>query len=165
MTFEIGQDDTLLTLSYDEASQALASLISACRRTLWLRVPLLDALTADRQVCDAIKTLAIRSQRVDIRILFDSQEDAIRDGHRLIHLVRRLPSRLQLRHTHQDELDARACHAIGDGSGLFEAKGWPRPTRIHLCGHRLPQAPRLAREFREVWERAGGHPELRELRL
>lgn len=163
--FEIGQHDTLHSLSRSEASHALAALIHACRRSLWLRVPLLDSLTADSAVCDALKTLAIRSERVDIRILFDSQDDAIRDGHRLIHLARRLPSRLQLRHTQQDDLDAQACHAIGDGSGLFEARDWPRPLRIHLCGHRLPQAPRLAREFQNVWERAGSNPELRELRL
>lgn len=165
MAFEIGKDDTLLSLPHGEASQGLASLIEGCRRTFWLRLPLLDGLTADSAVCDAIKTLAISSERVDIRILFDSQEAAIRDGHRLIHLARRLPSRLQLRQTQQDDRDELACHAIGDGTGLFEAKGWPRPARIHLCGHRLPQAPRLARDFQNIWERAGGNPELRELKL
>lgn len=105
MPFEIGQDDTLLSLSRSEASQALASLVAASRRTLWLRVPLLDELTSDSAVCDAIKSLAISSERVDIRILFDDQDAAIRDGHRLIHLARRLPSRLQLRQTQQDDRD------------------------------------------------------------
>ena len=165
MSFEIGLDDTLLTLPYGEARQGLASLVSGCRRTLWLRIPVLDALTADTAVCEAIKTLALSSARVDIRVLFDDQEAAIRDGHRLIHLARRLPSRIQLRQTQQDDRDPLACHAVGDGTGLFEAKGWPRPARVHLCGHRLPQAPRLARAFEVLWERAGGNPELRELRL
>lgn len=165
MPLAIGTDDTLQSLSRSEASQALASLVAACSRSLWIRVPLLDELTADSEVCEAIKTMAISSERIDIRILFDDHDNAIRDGHRLVHLARRLPSRLQLRQTQQDDRDTRACHAIGDGTGLFEAKGWPRPDRVHLCGHRLPRAPRLARDFREHWERAGGNPELRELRL
>ena len=165
MRLEIGQDDTLHSLSHSEASQALADLVSACRRTLWLRVPVLDGLTADPTVCDEIKTLAISSERVDIRVLYDDQEVAIREGHRLIHLARRLPSRLQLRQTQHDDRDEHVCHAIGDGTGMFEARGWPRPARVHLCGHRLPRAPRLARDFLTLWERAGGSAELRELRL
>lgn len=162
---EIGKNDTLHSLSPSEASQALALLVSACRRTLWIRVPVLDELTAHSQVCDAIKALAISSERVDIRILYDDQEAAVREGHRLIHLARRLPSRIHLRQTQPDDRDAQACHAIGDGTGLFDAQGWPRPARVHLCAHRLPHAPRLSRDFQTLWERSSGSPELRELRL
>lgn len=165
MPLQIGQDDTLHSLSRSEASPGLAQLIEACNRTLWLRLPLLDELTADSDVCDAIKALAISSERVDIRILVDDPDNALRDGHRLIHLARRLPSRLQLRQTQKDDRDDKTCHVIADGTGLFEAKGWPRPARIHLSAHRLPHAPRLARDFQTIWERAGSNPGFRELRL
>ena len=63
MPFVIGDDDTLLHPEFREASAALASLISACRRTLWLRVPELDGLTADNAVCDALKNLALSSEK------------------------------------------------------------------------------------------------------
>ena len=116
-------------------------------------------------MCSAIKALALSSARIDIRILFDSQESAVRNGHRLVHLSRRLPSRITLRQTQQDDNDAEQCFAIADGTGLFEASGWPRPGRLDLCAHRLPRAPRLGKQFQEHWERAGGSPELRELRL
>ncbi|MCG8394510.1 MAG: hypothetical protein MI745_15635 [Pseudomonadales bacterium] len=165
MPFVIGDDDTLLHPEFREAGAALASLVCACRRSLWLRVPELDALTADRQVCEAIKALALSSERVDIRIQYDNQENAVRNGHRLIHLARRLPSRIQLRQSQYDDQDNQQCFAIGDRTGLFEASGWPRPGRIDLCAHRLPRAPRLARQFQEEWERASASPELRELRL
>ena len=165
MPFVIGDDDTLLHPQFREASAALASLISACRRTLWLRVPELDGLTADNAVCDALKNLALSSEKTDIRIQYDSQEHAVRNGHRLIHLARRLPSRLQLRQSQEDDRDPQLCFAIGDGTGLFEARGWPRPARLDLCAHRLPRAPRLARQFQEQWERAASSTELRELRL
>ena len=165
MVFVIGDDDTLLHPEFGEAGAALASLISACRRSLWLRVPELDALTADSAVCDALKRLALSSAKTDIRIQYDSQDKAVRNGHRLVHLARRLPSRIQMRQSQDDDRDNQLCFAIGDGTGLFEAPGWPRPGRIDLCGHRLPRAPRLARQFQEHWERAASSIELRELRL
>ena len=165
MPFVIGDDDTLHHPEFHEAGTALASLILACRRSLWLRVPSLDNLTADRVVCDALKQLGLSSERGDIRIQYDSQDDAIRNGHRLIHLARRLPSRIQLRQSQDDDRDGQLCFAIGDNTGLFEASGWPRPARLDLCAHRLPRAPRLARQFQEQWERAFHSTELRELRL
>ena len=165
MYLVIGDDDTLHHPDYQDASHALASLIGASRRSLWLRVPALDALTGSAEVCSAVKALSLSSARVDIRILFDSADNAVRNGHRLVHLSRRLPSRIFLRQTQHDDNDPQLCFAIGDGTGLFEASGWPRPGRLDLCGHRLPRAPRLGEQFQEHWERAGGSPELRELRL
>lgn len=165
MPFVIGDDDTLHHPEFSEASTALATLIAACRRSLWLRMPALDGLTADRGLCDALKLLALSSAKVDIRIQYDSQDNAVRNGHRLIHLARRLPSRIQLRQSQEDDRDGQLCFAIGDGTGLFEAPGWPRPSRLDLCAHRLPRAPRLARQFQEQWERAATSTELRELRL
>jgi hypothetical protein len=165
MPFVIGDDDTLLHPEFREASAALATLIAACRRSLWLRIPALDGLTANRDLCDTLKLLALSSAKVDIRIQYDSEDNAVRNGHRLIHLARRLPSRIQLRQSQEDDRDGQLCFAIGDGTGLFEAPGWPRPSRLDLCGHRLPRAPRLARQFQEQWERAATSTELRELRL
>lgn len=158
MHLVIGDDDTLHHPARSNASLALASLIGASRRRLWLRVPTLDGLTGDAAVCDAIKVLALSNARTDIRILFDSMENAVRNGHRL-------PSRITLRQTQPDDNDAQQCFAIGDNSSLFEASGWPRPARLDLCGHRLPQAPRLAQQFLEHWARGRASTELRELRL
>ncbi|MDX1803228.1 MAG: hypothetical protein R3292_04050 [Alcanivorax sp.] len=158
-------DDQLQHPPRSEAASALATLIAASRRRLWLRVPILDDLTAATSVCDALKALALSSPRADIRILFDDAGSAVRDGHRLIHLARRLPSRLTLKQTQDDDRDDQQCHAIADGTGLFEACGWPRPIRLDLSSQRLPRAPQLARQFLQLWERAGGNTELRELRL
>ena len=103
MYLVIGDDDTLHHPDYQDASHALASLIGASRRSLWLRVPALDALTGSAEVCSAVKALSLSSARVDIRILFDSADNAVRNGHRLVHLSRRLPSRIFLRQTQHDE--------------------------------------------------------------
>ena len=77
-------------------------------RRLWLRVPQLDALSNDGDVLDALKSLALSSPRADLRVLFDDAGHAVKTGHGLIHLGRRLPSRLQLRQTQADDA-TRAC--------------------------------------------------------
>ncbi|HAI25397.1 MAG TPA: hypothetical protein DEH09_13290, partial [Alcanivorax sp.] len=132
---------------------------------LWLRVPQLDALSNDGDVLDALKSLALSSPRADLRVLFDDAGHAVKTGHGLIHLGRRLPSRLQLRQTQADDADPRLCFAVADRTGLFEAHGWPRPERLTLCAHALPLGPRRADEFAHVWERGRANRELRELRL
>ncbi len=163
MDVRIGEDDTLHHPS--SATAGLAALIRACGRRLWLRVPALDALTDDADVLEALKRLALSSPRADLRILFDDVERAVKNGHGLVPLSRRLPSRLQLRQTQPDDVDGRLCFAVADRTGLFEATGWPRPERLDLCGHALPRAPRRADEFLRTWERARGSRELRELHL
>lgn len=161
----IGEDDTLHHPDVDRAGTVLASLIRACGRRIWIRVPSLDRLTADPEVLDALKALALSSPRADLRVLFDDADGAVKSGHRLVHLARRLPSRLALRQTQPDDADPNQCFAIADRTGLFEAAGWPRPERLVLCAHAVPRGPRLADAFAEIWERGRGNLELRELHL
>ena len=165
MRLQLGEDDTLHHPDPNRAPRALADLIEACRRRLWLRVPALDALTADPAVLEALKSLALSSPRADLRVLFDQVDGAILRGHGLVPLARRLPSRLQLRQTRPEDAAAGLCFAVGDRTGLFEARGWPRPERLNLCAHALPTAPRLAEQFERDWERGHGSAELRELHL
>lgn len=163
MDVRIGEDSTLHHPS--SATAGLAALIRASERRLWLRVPELDALTNDGDVLEALKRLALSSSRADVRILFDDAERAVKTGHGLVHLSRRLPSRLQLRQTQADDADPGLCFAVADRTGLFEAHGWPRAERLDLCAHALPRGPRRADEFARVWERGRANRELRELRL
>lgn len=165
MDLRLGEDDTLHHPGVDQAPAALADLIRAATRRLWLRVPALDHLTAEPTVLSAFKALALSSPHADLRVLFDDADGAVKSGHRLVHLARRLPSRIRLRQTQPEDADPALCFAVADRSGLFEAAGWPRPERLDLCAHALPRGPRRAQVFSEVWERSRGNRELRELHL
>ena len=57
MDVRIVEDSTLHHPS--SATAALAALIRASRRRLWLRVPQLDALSNDGDVLDALKSLSL----------------------------------------------------------------------------------------------------------
>ena len=114
MRVRLGEDDTLHHPDPTRAAEALAALIRACRRRLWLRVPALDALTADPAVLDALKALALSSPQADLRVLFDDVDQAVKRGHGLVHLARRLPSRLHLRQTQPDDADPALCFAVAE---------------------------------------------------
>ncbi|HEX5678688.1 MAG TPA: hypothetical protein VFX91_12045 [Alcanivorax sp.] len=49
----------------------------------------------------------------DLRILFDDVDQAVKRGHGLIHLSRRLPSRLHLRQTQAEDAEPGLCFAVG----------------------------------------------------
>ena len=79
-------------------------MIRAGGRRLWLRVPQLDALSNDGDVLDALKSLALSSPRADLRVLFDDAGHAVKTGHGLIHLGRRLRRRRRLLGMTQQDL-------------------------------------------------------------
>ena len=143
MDLRIGEDSTLLHPS--SATAALAALIRAGGRRLWLRVPQLDPLSNDGDVLDALKSLALSSPRADLRVLFDDAGHAVKTGHGLIHLGRRLPSRLQLRQTQADDADPRLGVAVAPRAGPVAAHGPPRPAPLARCAHARPPRPRRAR--------------------
>ena len=164
MSFVIGDDDTLITLTRSQASEGLARLAHACKRRLWLRVPTLDALTADDQVVDAIKALAIASERSDVRVLFDDQQEAVRNGHRLIHLGADCPHAFNFARTSRTTATRRPATRLGI-IPAFSKPSAARPRRIHLCGI---TACRERHALPGIFKRFGNglhQPGTRELRL
>lgn len=149
----------------EQCPRALAALIDDCRTGLSLRLPTLDPLCGDDPVIPALRALALSSERVRIRLLYDDHNRATALGHRLVPLARRLPSRLALRLSHPEDRDPALCFAVADQAVLFDLAGWPRPDNARLFHDRRPLAARRARWFDEQWQRARQDPELRELHL
>ena len=148
-----------------QCPHALAALIGDCRTGLSLRLPALDLLCGDDPVVPALRALALSSERVRIRLLYDNHNRATALGHRLVPLARRLPSRLALRLSHPEDRDPALCFAVADQAVLFDVAGWPRPDNARLFPYRRSLAARRARWFDEQWQRSRQDPELRELHL
>lgn len=164
MTEESRSPHTHSPLRACDAAQTLSRLIQNTQQ-LRLRSPSLDSLNGDKHVCEAIKHLALRSDRPVIWILFDDIGDAVKQGHRLIHLSRRLPSRIQLRQSNKDDHNDNQWYALGDSTRLFEAPGWPQPRHLQHYASHIPRGPQRKQQFQDEWERSRGCAELRELRL
>ena len=152
-------------LAPEDCPRALAALIRQGRTQLHLRLPALDALCGDGAVIKALRELALSSERVRIRLLYDDHNRATARGHPLVPLARRLPSRLALRLSHREDRDPGLCFAVADQSWLMECAGWPRPENARLFDDRRPLAVRRAASFNDQLQRGLQDPELRELHL
>jgi len=159
------EDFAGIALAPDACPRALAALIRRCRNGLSLRLPALDTLCGDDLVVQALRELALSSDRVRIRLLYDDHNRATARGHRLVPLARRLPSRLTLRLSHPEDRDDTLCFAVADHSLLFDCGGWPRPDNARLFHDRRSLAARRGRLFDEHWERGRVDAELRQLHL
>lgn len=152
-------------LAPEDCAPALAALVRQGRTELCLRLPALDALSGDDAVVRALRALALSSERVRIRLLYDDHNGATARGHRLVPLARRLPSRLALRVSHREDRDPGLCFMVADRSLLLECAGWPRPDNARLFDDRRPLAARRVASFNDQWQRSLQDPELRELHL
>lgn len=152
--------------SMEQARALSLRLIGQARRRLWLYTRDLDALlygTAD--ALQAIKAFALRNRETQVRVLLHDPTLPVREGHGLIALAHRLPSRVEMRVIGEepDTQYAGAFLAEDSGGYLFRPVGSRFEGSADLHG---PGRQRQLRDyFEQVWERAVPSPELRPLGL
>jgi hypothetical protein len=115
-----------------------------------------------------LRALALRPANPNsgpqIRILLQNTQRAVRDGHRLIELSRRLPDAFSFRCPQAEDLRYLGAFSFNDRYAFIERHFGDRfdyiGNRYDVAGH-----GRLKRYFDEVWERAQPASELRRLSL
>ena len=116
---------------------------------------------------DALRALALRpsnSVSGQVRILVQNTYRAVKDGHRLIELSRRLPDAFSFRCPIAEDLHYAGAFLLNDRFGYIERRFGDRFEFFgDLCG--IAEHARLKRYFDEVWERAVPASELRRLSL
>ncbi|MDF1780350.1 MAG: hypothetical protein P1U67_03540 [Alcanivoracaceae bacterium] len=141
-------------------------LLGSARRNVRILSPNLDlALLSRASVATALADLTRASRFTDIRILFADSLLAMKHGHRLIELSRRFPSSISLRQLPVDRRDEQNSWILTDDANLI----W-RPEHVRydngFCeSENRELAPRLCRQFDDIWERSQPDPELRRLFL
>ena len=156
-------DDTSLGLS-----TAVLQLISESRSDFGIYTRDLDPqLLNTNAAIDALRTLALRpsnSVRGQIRILVQNTYRAVKDGHRIIELSRRLPDAFSFRCPVAEDLHYAGAFVFNDRFGYIERRFGDRFEFVgDLYG--IADHGRLKRYFDEVWERAVPASELRRLSL
>ncbi len=113
---------------------------------------------------EALRHLAIRGERSRIRILLQDNSLAQKEGHRLITLWRRLPSRIELRRPHPDFIDHQENFLLADGAGYLQ---WELSHRYEGSAdfHAPLQTRQYTEFFNEVWERSETDSQLRDLHI
>jgi predicted GNAT family N-acyltransferase len=138
-----------------DVSAARLQLLEDTRHRLCLHLPLLtgDLFTSTEELAQ-LRRIAISGRRAQVRILLHDPAEALRHDHRLIALVQRLSSAIQVRMP-IDEADfgTRSSYLLNDAGGyLFQpAADQPRGRAARL--DRAVASP-LQQEFDELWDRS-----------
>ncbi|MGH8281191.1 MAG: hypothetical protein ACRERZ_03255 [Gammaproteobacteria bacterium] len=151
-----------LTSSADNRDAAVR-LASEARVSLAMFTRDLDPVIYNtEEFATAVRQLALRSRYSRIRVVAIDPTAAIKDGHRLIELGRRLSSFIEFRRPSADHAKLPESFLVADETGLLY-----RPVASRYEGFADPDNPVEARVrlrlFDEIWERAEPEPEFRRL--
>jgi len=155
----------ILLSTKEQHREAAAQLVSQANRRISLFTYDLDAPVYDQSpFLDAIKRLAIQSPHSKISILLQDNQRVQRNGHRLIRLMRQLPSRIELRRPHPDYIEHPENFLLVDGVGYIQRELYTRYEGI-IDFYAPLEVRRLEEFFSEVWEQSEPDSELRRLSL
>lgn len=162
LTNEIGNEaepvrdiQALPLTSRVEAAAARKQVLSDARHRLCIHLPLLgNDIYASAEELAEFRRVAISGRGAQIRILLHDPAAALRNDHRLIALVQRLPSAMQIRvPVEQADLGyISACLLNDTGGYLFQPEA-DRPQGRAARHDRISAAP-LQKHFDELWERS-----------
>lgn len=139
----------------EQLATARLALLCGARRQVDIRLPRLDGSHyCGVDELEQLRRLATSGRGAQIRVLLNDPASALRDGHRLILLMQRLPSAIQVR-VPVEEIDLgnpSACLLTDAGGYLFQPDA-ERPQGRAARIDRPGWAP-LRQQFDEMWERA-----------
>jgi hypothetical protein len=164
--YQLGSTDAELRVaSSTDNRHAAQALAEQAKRSLHIFTRDLDAPVYDQApFIQAVSALATRSRYSRILVLVQTTERAVKNGHRIIELSRRLSSFIELRKPNSDYHEYNQAFLIADEVGLLR-----RPIADRYDGALNFKAPLAAREyldfFNQVWERSEGDPDLRQLHI
>ncbi len=148
-----------------EFARAVLRMCSQARRDIRIYTRDLDPALYDRpELLEQLKRTALERRGVCIRILLEDSTHPRKNDHRLIPLMRRLPSRFALRKPPPEQSDRPTSYLIADLTAVVH-RGHPKTYQGHADFHDRRGADRLNREFMEIWERSEAERELRILDL
>lgn len=166
MSLELGQSEGEYTLSTRaDNRRSVDLLLPQARRQIDIFTRDLDPALYDRgEVVNFMTQFALRHRHARIRLLTHEVEPAIKAGHRLIELCRRLSTYAEIRRTHEDYRENNESFLLVDSYGLLHRK-----LSSRFDGRVSFKAPlevrRLRSYFEETWERSSTDPEFRRLHL
>lgn len=164
--FILGQHDPLERFSTPQEARAHAlALIQQAQRSLCLYSEDLEPwLYHSSSVQQACTRFLLSSPRARLRILLRDTTHAVKEGHRLLALSRRLSSNLHIRKFNPDYPSDELAFLIADDRGLFLL-----PELNQQSGYTLYNDPARVRQrqtqFDQAWDTSITDPDLRSFLL
>ncbi|NQD80038.1 histone acetyltransferase HPA2 [Pseudomonas sp. CrR14] len=164
--FLLGVEQALQRFSLPEHARAHAlAFMQQASRTLCLYSPDLEPwLYHHSSIQQACTRFLLDHRNSRLRILVRDSSRAVRDGHRLIALSRKLPSNVQIRRCHPDYPFPDGAFLLADDQGMLV-----RPEPDRFAGYAKYQDPgrvrQLQRLFNQTWDTSITDPDLRSFLL
>jgi hypothetical protein len=157
--FHLGEtsEDIVVESSEDNHQLAVQLVTQANHRLDVFSRDLDPRIYNNADFIDAVRSLAVSDNKARIRFLVIDPDKAIKLGHRLLDLSRRLSSTVEIRKVHEDYGANPECYLIVDGRGLLHRKLASRYEAIANFNN-PGDAANLVHHFNEVWEHSS--PEL-----
>ncbi len=160
--FSLGSHDRLERFSAPDDARAHAlALMQQARRRLCLYTPDLEPwLYHNSAIQQACTRLLVSDPKCQLRILVRDLSRAVKEGHRLLSLSRRISSNFQIRRINPDHPSEDLAYLIADDRGLLV-----RPETEQYAGYALYNDPGRTRlqqtRFDQAWDLSITDPDLR----
>lgn len=147
--------------SSDSARQHALALLGQAHRSLSLYSPDFEPLLYNHSsIQQACVRFLLAHPRNRLRVLLDDASRAVKQGHRLLGLARRLSSNMQIRKRHPEYPVQSGAFLVADACGALV-----RPEPDQNGGYALYSDPgrarQLQRQFDTAWDHSLSDPDLR----
>ena len=177
MGFNTVSEESLIDLQLGGHSQRLdlssavdinlvaSHMLSQATRSLYLICPELDRKIFDQDnFSSALYDLARYSRNSDIRILIHDSTDAIRNGHSLVNLAKRLSSYIEVRTLGDDYKSFDEAFMVFDKRGIIY-QGRSKYYDAMAEHHHPRLAQELEKTFLDMWNHSHVDPNFRQLHI
>jgi hypothetical protein len=165
-SFVLGESDIRVELTHLEMLKSAAmALLAQSKREVFIISPDLEHDRFDNDdFIDALSAFARSSRHTTTRLLLADPQLAVKDGHRLIALTRRLTSLIEIRQLHEDDVENCESLMVADDIGLLRCTNRD-PWQGSLLPKGTPYAQQARSRFLEYWERASAVQDFRVLSI
>lgn len=162
--YALGEHNSDIAIDTSEDNRAaVLQLVSQGGRNLDIFSRDLEPRIYDTpEFTDAVRTLAIKTRDMRVRILVIDPDFIIKHGHRLIELARRLTSHMEIRKVHEDYCNNPEAYLIVDNRGLLHRKNATRYEAVVNFNNPM-RATELYHQFTEMWERSKQYMDFKRL--
>lgn len=162
----LGEDrETWLFDRKDSALDLVDSVAGQAGQRLWLYDQALHHDLYDRlRLREILSALARRHRLTEIRLLIHDDQPLVKRRHQLVELMRRLPSKIELRLVNPDYPNAEQPFLIADREGLVYRHKFDAPKGLARFSD-PGRVKRLQEEFQRMWDTGRNSQELRQLPL
>ena len=152
-------DDRTLNLA------AIHKLASSATRSLNVISRSLDHLIFDRlDIIEELSKLVRRSRSTNIKVLVYDNTHIVKNGHRLVALANRIPSKIAIRQLSDDFKDYNQSMVIADHLGFLHNQQSDRYEGI-VSFNDPQRCAELSKTFSEFWDRSLEDKELRQIKI